>query len=102
MAVPSIIDSRGETEGLPVVLLEALASGKPLVATRVGGATDIIIDGQNGYLAIPENAQDLALKIGQLLEMDTEILTQNAKASVQKFDWVNIGKAYRDKILHLG
>ena len=101
VAVPSIIDSRGETEGLPVVLLEALASGKPVVATRVGGATDIIIDGQNGYLAMPENAQDLALKIGQLLEMDTETLTQNAEASVQKFDWVNIGKAYRDKILGL-
>ncbi|MGV7221085.1 MAG: glycosyltransferase [Nitrospinales bacterium] len=101
VAIPSIIDSRGETEGLPVVLLEALASGKPVVATRVGGATDIIINGENGFLAKPANVQDLALKIGHTLEMDTEILSSNAMASVQKFDWINIGKSYRDKILSL-
>ena len=101
VAVPSIIDSKGETEGLPVVLLEALASGKPVVATRVAGAIDVIVDGENGYLAKPKNAADLAQKIKQVLEMDTNTLSQNAADSVQKFDWQNIGKAYRDKILSL-
>jgi glycosyltransferase involved in cell wall biosynthesis len=101
VTIPSIIDSRGETEGLPVVLLEALASGKPVVATRVGGATDIIVNEENGFLAKPENVQDLALKIGHILEMDTETLSKNAIASVQKYDWANIGKTYRDKILSL-
>jgi glycosyltransferase involved in cell wall biosynthesis len=101
VAIPSIIDSRGETEGLPVVLLEALASGKPVVATRVGGATDIIINEENGFLSNPENASDLAEKIIKILGMNTETLSKNAMASVQKFDWVNIGKTYRDKIQSL-
>ena len=101
MALPSIIDSRGETEGLPVVLLEALASGKPVVATRVGGAPDIIVDGENGYLAKPKYVADLAQKISQLLHMSAETLSHNATDSVQKFDWENIGKAYRDNILAL-
>jgi len=99
--IPSIIDSKGETEGLPVVLLEALASGKPVVATRVGGATDIIIEGENGFLVKPEKVQDLVLKIGEVLDLDTEVLSKNAISSAQKFDWVNIGKTYRDKVLSL-
>ena len=101
VTIPSIIDSHGETEGLPVVLLEALASGKPVVATRVGGSTDIIVNGENGFLAQPGNVQDLASKISQTLEINTEFFSHNATVSAQKYDWVNIGKIYRDKILSL-
>jgi len=48
--LPSIVDDRGDTEGLGVVLLEALACHTPCIATRVGGITDIIKDGINGFL----------------------------------------------------
>lgn len=101
VAVPSIIDSRGETEGLPVVLLEALASGKPVVATRVAGAIDVIVDGENGFLAEPQNPNDLGEKINRLLSMNTQTLSKTAQDSVQKYDWENIGHAYKQKILSL-
>ena len=38
-------------EGLPMVLLEAAASGLPCVSTEAGGARDIVVDGQTGFLA---------------------------------------------------
>jgi glycosyltransferase involved in cell wall biosynthesis len=101
VVVPSIVDSTGETEGLPVVLLEALASGKPVVATRVAGAPDVIVDGHNGFLAEPKNHGDLAEKMLKALNSDSTTLSQNARESVQKYDWEMIGKDYRDRILSL-
>jgi glycosyltransferase involved in cell wall biosynthesis len=101
VVVPSIIDASGETEGLPVVLLEALAAGKPVVATRVAGAPDVIVDGHNGFLAEPKNPEDLADKINKGLDADTEFLSGQARESVQKYDWEMIGKDYRDRIFKL-
>ena len=101
VVVPSIIDSTGETEGLPVVLLESLASGKPVVATRVAGAPDVIVDGHNGFLAKPQDGKDLAEKMIKALNADANILSKNARESVQKYDWEVIGKDYRDRILGL-
>lgn len=101
VVVPSIIDSTGETEGLPVVLLEALACGKPVVATRVAGAPDVIVDGHNGFLAKPKDGKDLAEKMVQALNADAATLSKNARESVQKYDWEMIGKDYRDRILGL-
>ncbi len=101
VVVPSIIDSTGETEGLPVVLLEALACGKPVVATRVAGAPDVISDGYNGFLAKPEDGKDLADNMVQALNADAAALAQNARDSVQPYDWEMIGKDYRDRILGL-
>lgn len=64
---PSIVDSQGDTEGLGMVLLEALACETPCVASRVGGIVDIIQDGMNGFLAEPKNSRQLADKVYQLL-----------------------------------
>ena len=100
--IPSIIDAKGETEGLPVVLLEALASGKPVVATNVGGMPDMILEGKNGFLAQEKDAVGLAEKIRLALKADPKILEKNAANSVLHYDWERIGKDYRDTILNLG
>lgn len=47
-------------EGLPVSIIESLASGTPVVATRVGGVPELIQDGVNGYLAEPGNPESIA------------------------------------------
>jgi glycosyltransferase involved in cell wall biosynthesis len=47
-------------EGTPVSAIEAMASGCPVVGTRVGGMPDIIKDGENGYLVSPKNPDELA------------------------------------------
>ncbi len=54
-------------EGLSYTLLEAVAAGVPIVATAVGGTPEVITDRVNGYLAEPENINDLTDKIKQTL-----------------------------------
>jgi glycosyltransferase involved in cell wall biosynthesis len=54
-------------EGMPMVVLEALAVGVPVVATRVEGTPEVIRDGREGYLAEPSNPQSLARTIERLI-----------------------------------
>lgn len=50
-------------EGFPLALLEAMAIGKPIVCTHVGGNPEIVNNGENGYLVAPKDAEGLAKKI---------------------------------------
>jgi glycosyltransferase involved in cell wall biosynthesis len=59
------------TEGLPVILLEAMAAGVAVVATAVGGVPEAVEDGVTGFLAAPGNAQALADRIVAALSDDT-------------------------------
>ena len=90
------------TEGTPVVILEAMSCGLPIISSPVGGCKDLVIDGQNGYLLnmekllldfkedqhLPGNesehvnwaAKDLAQKIGLLFEDDAMRNTMAAKS----------------------
>ena len=54
-------------EGMPNVVLEAMACAKPVIATAVGGCRDLISDGETGHLVPPEDATFLAEKIVALL-----------------------------------
>jgi glycosyltransferase involved in cell wall biosynthesis len=56
------------SEGLGRVLMEAMALGKPVVASRVGGIPDLIKDGQNGFLFEKGHSKELARKLKILLE----------------------------------
>ena len=62
-------------EAIPMVLLEAMAYGKPIVASRVGGIPEFVLDGKNGYLVDPRNSDELAEKISRLVE-DSELRTR--------------------------
>jgi glycosyltransferase involved in cell wall biosynthesis len=54
-------------EGLPIALVEAMALGKPSVATRVGGVPEVVEDGRQGFLVAPADPDALAGRIVQLL-----------------------------------
>ena len=57
---PSIVLPSGKTEGIPVALMEALASGVPVVATSVSGVPELVEDGVTGRLVPPGDAEALA------------------------------------------
>ena len=73
-----------KNEGTPVTLIEAMASGRAVVSTDVGGVKDIVTDGKTGILVAPHRVDRLAIAIGQLADIP-EIrnrLAQNARRSV--------------------
>ena len=65
--LPSTLDARGDTEGLGVVLLEAMNYAVPVIASRVGGITDIVADGESGILVPPGDTVALAAAIDRML-----------------------------------
>lgn len=59
-------------EGLPNSVMEAMAAGVPVVATSVGGVTELISHGETGYLASPADAKNLALNLTAALMNERE------------------------------
>jgi glycosyltransferase involved in cell wall biosynthesis len=90
-------------EGLPTVLLEAMSCGLPVVATNVGGASDVISSGKNGFLVPPKSPQLLAKVILKLLDDDKlrmEIGEAARKTIERSYTWDKIAdkiqKCYED------
>jgi len=67
LAHSDVYVSSSLTEGMSNALLEAIASGLPVVATRVGGAEDVVTDGDNGLLVMPGSATELHQALKRLL-----------------------------------
>jgi glycosyltransferase involved in cell wall biosynthesis len=74
------------TEGLPLVLLEAMAAGVPVVATPVGGVPELVADGETGLLVPPGDADALEAAIRRLLDEPETArrLAANALAQVEE------------------
>jgi glycosyltransferase involved in cell wall biosynthesis len=65
--LPSIINEKSETEGLGVVLLEAMACELPVIGSNVGGIPDIVRNNETGLLFKQKDAQELSAKVISLL-----------------------------------
>lgn len=57
-----------ESEGLPRVIIETMAAGKPVVAARCGGPEELVIDGDTGYLVPINDAAAIAQRLSYLLD----------------------------------
>ena len=93
--LPSIIDEKGDTEGLGVVLLEANACKTPLIGSRVGGIADIIQDGVNGLTVAQKDPVDLAEKIITLAadeNLRIEMGENGRKFVEANFNWDTIAQ----------
>jgi glycosyltransferase involved in cell wall biosynthesis len=100
VVIPSLLLKSERAEGLPVVLLEAMAAAKPIIASRSGGLTDVIIDGENGLLFEPGDEKDLACKLRDLLAEPgmRSRLGAGAAISASRYDWSVIGEKFRSSI----
>lgn len=94
--LPSIIDSKGETETQGLVLAEAMACGTPVVGSNVGGIPDVITP-EVGFLAEPKNSIDLADKIVMMLS-DPETRKEMSQAGIrwarEHFSWQSVSRKY--------
>jgi colanic acid/amylovoran biosynthesis glycosyltransferase len=90
------IPSREESLGLANA--EGLASGISVVSTREGGIIEVLDNGKNGWLAEPENAQDLALKLKECIEADPSVRAEKSRLGrlfVEKhFDYRQLNQAF--------
>lgn len=93
LAAPSVTGKDGDAEGLPNVVVEAAASGLPVVATRHSGIPEAVADGETGFLVAENDDADLADRIGRLLASEGLRRDMGAAArrlAERKFDRVRL------------
>ena len=91
LVVPSYYESFG------LVALEALASGTPVVATRVGAMENILIEGTTGHVVSNGSPRLLAKGIEKLISGSNGLSAHEVRASVLRFSWANVASAMIDQ-----
>ncbi len=91
-----VLASRHEPFG--IVNLEAMAAGRPVVATSVGGVPEFVLDGETGVLVPPEDSSALAAAIRTLHDdpIRSAALGVAGRIRAGRFDWSEIGREYRE------
>ncbi len=90
----SVESPDGDAEGIPVTLMEAMAIGVPVVATRTAGVPELVVDGETGILVDQHDARGLADAIARLLE-DPELAGRLAAGATER-----VGESFdRDRVV---
>lgn len=100
VVLPSIVTRAGDAEGLPVVLLEALAAGKICVATDASGAPDIV-QGDAALIVPQQDAHALGTAIARAVHMtepQRRAMSDGGREIARRFDWDHVA---RDHARHL-
>jgi glycosyltransferase involved in cell wall biosynthesis len=86
-------------EGFSIFLLEAMAAGKPVIATKTGIAQELIQNGKNGFLIDSGNAEDLSEKILMILNDNrlSSSIGRESRSTAKTFDWGKIA----DQVLYM-
>lgn len=90
--LPSIRLADGRTEGMPTALLEAMEHGLPVVASDVGGVSDVVRSGHNGWLVPPAAPSAIARAVHTLLDAETcARLARGARETASLYHWSELG-----------
>jgi len=88
--LPAVVDAKGDTEGLGVVLIEAMSYARPVIASAAGGIVDIVEDGRNGFLVPPGDAAALAAAVARMMEDPARARAlglQGRADAAERFSW---------------
>jgi glycosyltransferase involved in cell wall biosynthesis len=99
VAVPSVVDAAGNVDGLPNTVLEALASGRAVVASRVAGIPDVVEDGVTGLLVGAGDPEALATALQRLGRdpAERERLGREARArAIQRHGWDAAARSFEE------
>ncbi|MDP8298205.1 MAG: glycosyltransferase, partial [Candidatus Orphnella occulta] len=96
--VPSVFDSKQETEGMPVVILEAMAMGAPVLASDISGIPDIVEHGYNGWLIRPGDSSAIAGQIDEIYDIDITPYRKNAADTALRFSYKETASNYKEAI----
>lgn len=94
----------GDMEGFGVVMLEAALSGTPVVASRLEGIRDVVVDGENGYFVAPLDADGYRTRIAGLLSDPAalaELSARAARSSRARFAWPGVARRYAETLAAL-
>jgi glycosyltransferase involved in cell wall biosynthesis len=92
--VPSITDRTGRTEGLPTVILEAMAARTKVIASAVGGIPDVVRHRENGWLCNEQDPESLASAVLEALEGTAGSVLERAAVTAARFDWEQVAIDY--------
>jgi glycosyltransferase involved in cell wall biosynthesis len=98
--VPSVIGPKGRTEGIPNVVIEALAHQRPVIATAVSGIPELVTNGSTGWLIQPGDVKELGAAL-ERIRRDPEgayrIAQQGRRRVESEFDLVRSARAQLEK-----
>jgi glycosyltransferase involved in cell wall biosynthesis len=99
VVLPSISKSPGDAEGLPVVLMEALACGRILVASDVSGADEVLTDGQEGIIFKQNEVDSLTDALRRFIKLSPSerfVMEASARELAAKFYWSNLSSGFKE------
>jgi len=95
--MPSVHDQAGNVDGLPNVILEAMAAGLPVIATEITGIPLAVTDGENGYLVPEQDAAAItatALKLLQSEELRRRFGIRSRELISERLNWREVASSY--------
>lgn len=93
LKITDILVLSSHIEGLPMVILEAMASGIPVVASAVGGIPEVVEDGKTGFLVQPGNPYSLSEKLAEL------IIDKNLRERMGESGKLKVEKSFSESVM---
>ena len=101
-AIATVMPSRG-WEGLPLVMMESFAAGRPVIAAETPGLKELVTPGRTGFLVAPESSADLASAISEVIgnPTNTDRLGAIAQRLAMQHDWSAVARRHLDLFARL-